>query len=346
MVDSTLIARKIAKQMLAHRDKLAGRTGGTHRPQETITAIAGALGRHRDEHQTGAATVSAHWQGDNADAFTRRARRMTSTLDVTATAAERGATIVSAAGAALHGGHSAVVGLIDEYVAQAAPILDAGVAARKAGAIGLYWKAVGDVVDLVGRYTNESAKHLAAVREQLRDSARQLKELERGVEHDGVVDPQNKRRKQKAKSGDDQQTGSARADKITDVARGELGYQEGPGNRNKYGPAAAWCSSFATWVWRKSGVDIPTLPFTGDVYRWGQRNGLAYNATNLDEVRPGDVLLFGTGPQSTGTSTHIGIVESRNGNQVTLIEGNSSDRVQRVTHTLSPSTFYGGVHPR
>jgi hypothetical protein len=99
-------------------------------------------------------------------------------------------------------------------------------------------------------------------------------------------------------------------------------------------------------VWRKAGVNIPILPFTGDVYTWGQQHGLAYNSHHLNQARPGDVLLFGSGPQSTSTSTHIGIVESVHGNQVTLIEGNSSDRVQRVTHTLSSSTFYGGVHPR
>ena len=134
--------------------------------------------------------------------------------------------------------------------------------------------------------------------------------------------------------------------KILDVARGELGYAEGPGDANKYGPSAAWCSSFATWVWRESGVDIPALPFTGDVYTWGQERGLAYDANNLGQARPGDVLLFGSGPESTSTSTHIGIVESVDGDQVTLIEGNSRDRVQRVTHSLSGGEFYGGVHPR
>ncbi|OLF07012.1 hypothetical protein BLA60_29605 [Actinophytocola xinjiangensis] len=134
--------------------------------------------------------------------------------------------------------------------------------------------------------------------------------------------------------------------RILDVARGELGFEEGPGDQNKYGPADAWCSSFATWVWRESGVDIPSLPFTGDVYTWGQERGLAYDAGDLGQARPGDVLLFGTGPESTSTSTHIGIVESVNGDQVTLIEGNSSDRVQRVDHSLSSGKFYGGVHPR
>ena len=101
-----------------------------------------------------------------------------------------------------------------------------------------------------------------------------------------------------------------------------------------------------TWTWRKAGVNIPILPFTGDVYDWGKDKGLAYGTNNFDQVRPGDALLFGTGPQSPETSTHIGIVDSVHGNQVTLIEGNSSDKVQRVTHTLSASTFYGGVHPR
>ncbi len=134
--------------------------------------------------------------------------------------------------------------------------------------------------------------------------------------------------------------------KILDVARNELGYEEGPGDENKYGPSAAWCSSFATWVWRESGVDIPSLPFTGDVYTWGDERGLAYDAGNLGQARPGDVLLFGSGPESTETSTHIGIVESVDGDQVTLIEGNSSDRVQRVTHSLSGGEFYGGVHPK
>lgn len=98
-------------------------------------------------------------------------------------------------------------------------------------------------------------------------------------------------------------------------------------------------------MWRKAGVKIPVLPFTGDVYRWGQHHDKAYGKEQLKQAKPGDVLLFGTGPQSPQTSTHIGIVEKVEGNRVTLIEGNSGDRVRRNTHVLSPSTFYGGVHP-
>jgi hypothetical protein len=146
-------------------------------------------------------------------------------------------------------------------------------------------------------------------------------------------------------SGD--QGNGDQVEQILNNARGEIGVQEEPpgSNQNPYGPTAAWCSSFATEMWRRSGVDIPKYPFTGDVYTWGEQNGKAFDANNLNQARPGDVLLFGTGPESPDTSTHIGIVESVDGDQVTLIEGNASDQVMRNTHTLSSDTFYGGVHP-
>jgi peptidoglycan DL-endopeptidase CwlO len=129
------------------------------------------------------------------------------------------------------------------------------------------------------------------------------------------------------------------------VARSQLGYREHGNNCTRYGPCEEWCSLFATWVWRHAGVSIPSYAFTGDVFRWGQRHHLAYGRAALRQARPGDVLLFGTGPSTTRTSTHIGIVERVSGGRVTLIEGNSSNRVQRVTHQLSSHVFYGGVRP-
>ncbi|MEN3360146.1 MAG: peptidoglycan DL-endopeptidase CwlO [Mycobacteriales bacterium] len=129
------------------------------------------------------------------------------------------------------------------------------------------------------------------------------------------------------------------------IARSQLGYRERGNNCTKYGPCEEWCSLFATWVWRHAGVAIPSYAFTGDVYRWGQRHHLAYGRAALRQAKPGDVLLFGTGPGTTRTSTHIGIVERVAAGRVTLIEGNSSNRVQRVTHPLSSNVFYGGVRP-
>ncbi|GAA0371417.1 hypothetical protein GCM10010151_71720 [Actinoallomurus spadix] len=135
--------------------------------------------------------------------------------------------------------------------------------------------------------------------------------------------------------------------RILSTARSQIGYREHGNNCTKYGPCEEWCSLFATWVWRKAGVKIPKYAFTGDVYRWGQRNHVAWNKHWLKTAQPGDVLLFGTGPKNTHTSTHIGIVESvsRNKKTVTLIEGNAGNAVRRKKHKLSGSIFYGGVDP-
>lgn len=357
------IAQRAAKDLLEHRHKLAANADDVQKVKQALEQAAKTITEHRDEHRTSAATATSHWDGKSATTFDHRATRMTTSLDVTATAAGKGAAILTAAAASVDGNRTAVNRLVEEYTTKAAQALDSGLSATGAGAKAAMIKAAGQVRELIAQYTTESAKHLGAAQHDLRELAKQLKALEREVEHDGIVDPRARRPKKHPEPKhpqhpdqkhphpkhphDEQHTGThATQEKIKDVARSQLGYHEGPGNSNKYGPAAPWCSSFATWVWRKAGVNIPITPFTGNVYYWGQQHHLAYDSHHLHQARPGDVLLFGTGPQSASTSTHIGIVESVHGNQVTLIEGNSSDRVQRVTHTLSSSTFYGGVHPR
>lgn len=339
-MDSQVIARKVAGQLVAHRNTLAGKAEDAHRAQAALEATARAVARHHADHRSTAATATSHWGGKAAAGFDRKARTMTKALDVTAAASAKGASIVAATAASLTTNHRAVAQLVDEYTTKAAAILDGARAVQGAGQRAALLRAVGQVVDLVRTYTNESVKHLRAVRREMKDAAEDLRKLERRVEHDGYADPEKKRR-----SSGSGRSGSV-GKRVVDRARGQLGYREGPGNTNKYGPTGPWCANFATWAWRKSGVDIGILPFTGDVYDWGRERGLAYGKNNLDQARPGDVLLFGTGPQSPQTSTHIGIVEKVDGNQVTLIEGNSADQVRRVTRTLSSSTFYGGVHPR
>lgn len=339
-MDSQVIARKVAGQLIAHRNKLAGKAEDAYRAQAALEAAARAVERHHADHRSTAATATGHWEGKAATAFDRKARTMTKALDATAAASAKGASIVAATAASLDTNHRAVAHLVDEYTTRAAAILDSARAVQGAGQRAALLRAVGQVVDLVRTYTNESVKHLRTVQREMKDAAEDLRKLERRVEHDGYADPGERKKKQPAGRG------GALGKKVIDRARGQLGYHEGPGNTNKYGPTGPWCANFATWAWQKSGVDIGILPFTGDVYEWGQERGLAYGKNNLDQARPGDVLLFGTGPQSPQTSTHIGIVESVHGDRVTLIEGNSADQVRRVTHTLSSSTFYGGVHPK
>ncbi|HEY7596014.1 MAG TPA: CHAP domain-containing protein [Actinophytocola sp.] len=346
-MDSRAIARKAAEQLVAHRNKLAGKAEDAYLVHAALDTTAKTMDRHQHDHKSAAATATSHWEGKNAAAFDRRARKVTKVLGTTSSVAGKAADIVATTAASLDTNHKAVATLVDEYTDKATRLLDAARGVTGAGSQGALVRAVGQVVDLARDYTNESVKHLRRVQHQMKDAAQELGKLEKNVEHDGFADPTHRKRHTKSHhAAKPPKTKSGLSNKIKKIARGQLGYHEGPGNQNKYGPTGPWCSNFATWVWKKSGVHIGILPFTGDVYHWGQEHGLAYGKHNLDAARPGDVLLFGTSPNSPSTSTHIGIVESVHGDKVTLIEGNSSDRVQRVTHTLSSSTFYGGVHPR
>lgn len=135
-------------------------------------------------------------------------------------------------------------------------------------------------------------------------------------------------------------TGDLRS-RIVSIANGEVGHGHDP----KYGgdPSWEWCSVFATWVWRQAGVGIPNYPFTGDVFRWGQARGLA--TWGSAGVRPGDVVLYGTGPSSPSTSTHIGVVTQVLGSgQLVTVEGNFNDAVTRVTRYPWEDWGYGPVY--
>jgi hypothetical protein len=148
-VDTKLIARKVADQLIAHRDSLAGKAEDAHRAYRALDTAARAITEHRDDHKTSAAIATSHWNGTAASGFDRRARKMTTSLDVTATAAGKGATIVNTAATSLDGDHKAVVRLVEEYTTKASAALDAGLAVKGAGSHAALVRAVGQVVDLV-----------------------------------------------------------------------------------------------------------------------------------------------------------------------------------------------------
>jgi CHAP domain len=80
-----------------------------------------------------------------------------------------------------------------------------------------------------------------------------------------------------------------------------------PGNFcNPYGPCEEWCALFATWVWEQAGIPIPSYPFTGSIYDWAASNTAVLPPSAPPQ--PGDGVLYGTGPQSTATSVHVGVI--------------------------------------
>jgi hypothetical protein len=139
---------------------------------------------------------------------------------------------------------------------------------------------------------------------------------------------------------------------IVSTVTDELGEGENPPGSNctKYSSACeAWCAHFATWAWRKAGSSIPNYGFTGDIYTWGQNKGRAHN-TNTG-MQPGDIVLYGTGPQNTDSSVHTGVVVATGDGTITTIEGNSKNAVRKIgpfdpKHAKNaglPGNIYGWV---
>ena len=75
---------------------------------------------------------------------------------------------------------------------------------------------------------------------------------------------------------------------------------------NPYGPCEEWCSLFATWVWQQVGLPVPGYAFTGYVYEWAAQHATVLSPSA--RPAPGDGVMYGTGPRSTSTSVHMGIV--------------------------------------
>jgi len=97
---------------------------------------------------------------------------------------------------------------------------------------------------------------------------------------------------------------------IVSLADAQVESDPDPGSFcNPYGPCEEWCALFATWVWRQAGVPIPSFAFTGDIYGWAAADSSLIAPSGAPE--PGDAVLYGTGPWSTATSLHVGIVAQR-----------------------------------
>ncbi len=91
------------------------------------------------------------------------------------------------------------------------------------------------------------------------------------------------------------------------IALSQLGPSPAGGRYcNPYGPCEEWCALFATWAWERAGIDVPRYAFVGDVYHWARAHTRVLPVTG--RPAPGDIVLYGTGPASTATSPHAGMV--------------------------------------
>ncbi len=121
-------------------------------------------------------------------------------------------------------------------------------------------------------------------------------------------------------------TAADAASQAVAVATSQLGVAEKPVNCSPYAKKCEeWSAHFAAWVWQKAGVAAPDAGFTGDLYAWGKKKGRAHEG--VSGVGPGDLVFFGTGPNSSKTSTHVDVVAAAYPDHLHVIGGNVDDRV-------------------
>lgn len=135
------------------------------------------------------------------------------------------------------------------------------------------------------------------------------------------------------------------AGRFLSVAAGETGTTESPigSNKQKYGTwfgmnGVAWCAIFVSWCANQAGVTsvVPdSFASVSQFQSWYANKGW-YRSKDSYTPKAGDIMI-----QKSAGASHIGIVESVNSSGFTAIEGNSSNRVQRVTYSFSNSKISG-----
>lgn len=139
------------------------------------------------------------------------------------------------------------------------------------------------------------------------------------------------------------------AEKVLEIARGELGVKESPRGSNNvkyntwyYGREVSgeypWCMVYVQWVFDQAGAS-DLLPIRtascGTLMTYAKRAG----EWVTEGYQPGDVVIYDF-PGGAATD-HTGIIESATGTTVTAIEGNTSvnnasngGEVRRMTREL------------
>ncbi len=113
------------------------------------------------------------------------------------------------------------------------------------------------------------------------------------------------------------------------------------GNKNGY----AWCECFVDWCFFKAfGPDGQRIQCqTGDLGAACIYSMQYYRQQGRcdQNPRPGDQVFFYAG----GTVGHTGIVVEVSESSITVVEGNSSDRVQKLSYPRSSGSIAGYGHP-
>ena len=142
---------------------------------------------------------------------------------------------------------------------------------------------------------------------------------------------------------------------VIKVAKSQIGLAEPTGD-DKYiswynsvtGASLAldspWCAMFTSWVYRNAKVPTSSLPTFASctvAVDWAKKNKLWYSRLTNYTPKPGVVIVFDW--NTDGRQDHVGIVETVTANQITVIEGNTSDSVGRRTYSRTSKYILGYI---
>lgn len=110
-----------------------------------------------------------------------------------------------------------------------------------------------------------------------------------------------------------------------------------------HGDVHLWCVVFIWWVMRKAGVPATVFPKVASVFKQPNANVRDFfkarhrflSASSMP--KEGDLVIF--------KKSHIGIVVNVEGNTISTVEGNASDRVRRRSYSRTNSDIDGYCHP-
>lgn len=144
--------------------------------------------------------------------------------------------------------------------------------------------------------------------------------------------------------------------KFLQVARAEIGTKEPTGDDKyikwynskcgtKFDMNVSWCCIFVSWCAEKAGIAKIVQPFASctAMTNWFKKQGL-FKERGKYTPKPGDIIMYDW--DKSGDSDHVGIVEKRSGNTLTVIEGNYSDSVKRRTVSMTNTLIRGYCIPK
>lgn len=147
---------------------------------------------------------------------------------------------------------------------------------------------------------------------------------------------------------------------IIEVARTQLGYMEGSlegtvqgsNDCTKYGEWYGlnynpWCAMFVSWCADQAGIPATIIPRHASCdagMNWFINNGRwqyspAYEGSYTPKAS--DIVYFGYRGSAGFDSTHVGIVYKVDSNNIYVMEGNSSAKVQTVSYSLTSPYVLG-----